>query len=116
MQETKTCETIKPDITYCKMSIKAANEISADANENLQTDLALNKLDRNMVKQVQLKIQIDIDRKRKLHETLVVLKRKRVDYRLSFIFCILYHFIKVLLSMINNLHYFLSCLFTLIGQ
>ena len=31
VEEEKTCETIKADISYCKMSITGANEISADA-------------------------------------------------------------------------------------
>lgn len=52
------------------MSIKAA-KISADANENLKTALALKKLERNLVQQAQLKIEIGIDRERKLDETLV---------------------------------------------
>lgn len=52
------------------MSIKAA-KISSDANENLKTALAFKKLDRNLVQQAQLKIEIGIDRERKLDETLV---------------------------------------------
>lgn len=52
------------------MSIKAA-KISADANENLKAALALKKLERNLVQQAQLKIEIGIDRERKLDETLV---------------------------------------------
>ena len=31
VEEEKTCETIKADISYCKMSITGANEISIDA-------------------------------------------------------------------------------------
>ena len=31
VEEEKTCETIKADISYCKMSITGASEISADA-------------------------------------------------------------------------------------
>ena len=43
VQEEKTCETIKAGMSCCKMSITGANEISADANENLQIALALKK-------------------------------------------------------------------------
>ena len=57
------------------MSIKAA-KISADANENLKTALALKKLDRNLVQQAQLKIENGIDRERKLDKTLVLKKKK----------------------------------------
>ena len=54
------------------MRIKVTNEISANANENLQTALSLKKLERNLVQQAQLEIDIGIDRKRKLDETLVM--------------------------------------------
>ena len=75
VQEEKTCETIKAGMSCCKMSITGANEISADANENLQIALALKKIDRNLVQQAQLKIEIGIDRERKLDETLVSEKK-----------------------------------------
>ena len=76
VQEEKTCETIKAGMSCCKISITGANEISADANENLQIALALKKIDRNLVQQAQLKIEIGIDRERKLDETLVSEKKK----------------------------------------
>ena len=51
----------------------------ADANVTLQKALSAKKLDRNVVQNAQSKIEIGIDRKRKLEESLAVLKKKKAE-------------------------------------
>ena len=58
-------ENIDGDIRHCENSIKAADNIIADANVTLQKALSVKKLDRNEVQNAQSKIEIGIDRKRK---------------------------------------------------
>jgi len=78
-RKKQACESIEMDIKNCEMSLKAADEIISDANNSLQKALAGKKLDRNLVQQAQSKIEIGIDRKRKLEETLASLKKKKCD-------------------------------------
>ena len=72
-------ETIDGNIRHYENNIKTADDIIADANVTLQKALPAKKLDRNVVQNAQSKIEIRIDRKRKLAESLVVLKKKKAD-------------------------------------
>lgn len=63
-------EIIDGDIRHSENSIKAADDIIVDANVTLQKD-------RNVVHNAQSEIEIRIDEKRKLEESLAVLKKKK---------------------------------------
>ena len=65
-------EIIDGDIRHRENSIKAADDIIVDANVALQKD-------RDVVHNAQSEIEIRIDRKRKLEESLAVLKKKKAE-------------------------------------
>ena len=65
-------EIIDGDIRHSENSIKAADDIIVDANVTLQKD-------GNVVHNAQSEIEIRIDEKRKLQESLAVLKKKKAE-------------------------------------
>ena len=79
IEEGKSLQETIGDIRHYENNIKTADDIIADANVTLQKVLPAKKLDRNVVQNVQSKIEIRIDRKRKLAESLAVLKKKKAD-------------------------------------
>lgn len=80
VQEKRSlCNMIESDIKKCEVSLQAADEIICDANKDLQTALTATKLDRNVLCQAQSKIDIGIDRKRKLEESIAILKKKKSE-------------------------------------
>ena len=64
-------------ISKCELSLKSANEVIEDTNANLQKALSSSKLNRNMIQQAQSKIEIGIERKRKLEGDIETLKKKQ---------------------------------------
>lgn len=60
--------------------MKAANKIIEDGNSKLQEALSKGKLDRNLVQRAQSKIEIGIDRKRKLESQLDTLVKKKQSF------------------------------------
>ena len=71
-------EQIEAEISKIETCMTAATEIIEEGNEKLQEALSTKgKLDRNLVQRAQSKIEIGIDRKRKLEGQLDILMKKK---------------------------------------
>ena len=81
-QEKKTVlEAINSNIANCEHQIKAANDIVEDGNANLRAALDVDgskkRIERDVVHAAQSKIDIGLERKRKLENDLKELQKKK---------------------------------------